>query len=239
MSDNPIVLYQFPTAPGFFNASPYCTKAEILLRLAGLNFTSEFPENYKELPKGKLPVIKDGDTIIPDSEFIQNYISEKYGHDFKAGFSAEQKATAHALCRMLEERTVVFLRFSRWVDEAGWAQTKAIFFSEVPDEEAEAVHENVKAVSQNNDVWHHSQEEREQLLRADLQAVADILGNTPYIMGDNPTYVDAVAFPMIANLYGSLIRTWTTAIVAEFPTLVAYFDRGMDLWFPEGKELVA
>ena len=53
-----IELLQFHPAFGLMNASPFCMKVEVFLRLAGLPYrcADALP---KRMPKGKLPTLRD------------------------------------------------------------------------------------------------------------------------------------------------------------------------------------
>lgn len=239
MQQNDITLYAFPTGPGFFNFSPYCTKVEILLALAGLEFSLEMPEDYKTFSKGKLPVLKDSDSIIEDSEIIRLHIAEKYGKELDGSLSTTAKATGHAVCRMLDERTSYGLVWTRWAEDAGWAQTKPIFFEGMPDEAAEGMRAQVTESLETIGFGKFTKEEQLTLIRADLKAVSDLLGDREFFLSDEPTYLDATIFGHIANLYGTPIRSWTNELVAEHQNLVAYFNRGMARWYPNAAQTIA
>lgn len=232
-------LYAFPTDPGFFNGSPFCTKAEILLKLAGIPFNTEMPENYKAFSKGKLPVLKDGDTVIEDSEFIRFHLADHHGHMLDTGLSKADKATGHAICRMLDDRTILGLVWSRWVEDEGWAQTRERFFEGDPDGEGEIIRNNIREGLTGAGFGRHNSTEQRQLIKADIDSVAALLADRDWFLSDTPTYLDATVFGFIANFYASPIKTWLAPMVAAHPNLVAYFERGMKRWYPEGLALLA
>jgi glutathione S-transferase len=234
-----ITLYAFPTGPGFFNFSPYCGKVDIMLKMAGLIFTTEMPEDYKVFSKGKLPVLKDGDDIIQDSEFIRYHLAEKYSQTFDDGLTSEAKAIGHAVCRMLDDRTILAMVWTRWIEDAGWAQTRAMFFEDQSDEIAEGQRALVKEGIEGAGFGKHSQEEMKTLIHEDLRAISDLLGEQEFFLSNKASYLDATVFSFIANLYGAPIQTWIQGEVAAFPNLVAYFNRGMALWYPEAAAMQA
>lgn len=236
---NDITLYAFPTGPGFFNASPYCTKAEILLGMAGLEFSTEMPEDYKAFSKGKLPVLKDGEQIIEDSEFIRLHIANKYGKELDGQLTHADKATGHAICRMLDERTVYGLVWTRWAEEDGWAQTKPLFFADAPDEVAEMMREQCIEGTKGVGFGNFTTEEMKTLIASDLKAVSDLLGDREFFLSDEPTYLDATIFGHLANLYGHPIKGWPVDLVAEHQNLVDYFNRGMAHWYPNAGQMAA
>jgi len=228
-----ITLYAFPAGPGFFNFSPYCGKVDILLKMAELPFITEMPEDYKTFSKGKLPVIKDGDDIIQDSEFIRYHLAEKYGASLDGGLSDDAKAIGHAVCRMLDDRTFLALIWARWVEEAGWAQIRPMFFAEQSNEEAEGARLQVKEGIKGAGFGRHSTEEMKTLVREDLKAIAGLLGEQEFFLSNKATYLDATIFSFIANLYGAPIKIWIQDEVAKHQNLMDYFDRGMTLWYPD------
>lgn len=239
MQENNITLYAFPTGPGFFNFSPYCTKVEILLAQAGLKFSLEMPEDYKSFSKGRLPVLNDHGCIIEDSEIIRLHIAEKYKKELDGTLSTADKATGHAVCRMLDERTIYGIVWTRWVEDSGWAQTKPIFFAEAPDEVAELMRKQCVEAIETIGFGKFTKEEMQTFIRADLKTVSDLLGDRDFFLSDEATYLDATVFGHIANLYGSPIRSWTNELVEEHQNLVSYFNRGMTCWYPNAMQAAA
>src|ERR1700732_3508747 len=65
----------------------------LLLKFAGLEY-SENRGGYGKAPKGKLPYINDGGLSVADSAFVRFHIEKKYGFDFDAGLTSEQRAAA-------------------------------------------------------------------------------------------------------------------------------------------------
>lgn len=234
-----LTLYAFPTAPGFFNGSPYCSKAEILLQMAGLDFTILMPEDYKAFSKGKLPVLKDGDDIIEDSEFIRYHLAEKYGATLDDGLTAEAKAIGHMTARTLDDRTILGLVWSRWVEEEGWAQTKQIFFEGDPNGEGEVIRSNIREGLTGAGFGRHSSDEMRRLIKEDIDAVAELLGDQEWFLSNKPTYLDATVWAFIANFYASPIQTWLGPMVAAHDNLVSYFERGMARWYPDGMKMLS
>src|SRR4029079_15117709 len=97
-----ITLESFGPAFGLPEPSPFVTKVEILLKMAGLPYAVD-TNGFNKAPKGKLPYITDNSETIADSTFIRWHIETKYNIDFDRGLSAEQRATAWAFEKMLEE----------------------------------------------------------------------------------------------------------------------------------------
>src|SRR6266849_226239 len=90
-------------APGFGlpAISPFVTKTEVQLTMAGLAYRKERARPPAS-PKGQLPYIADEAERIADSTFIRTHIEGKYGFDFDAPLSLQQRAQAWAFERMIE-----------------------------------------------------------------------------------------------------------------------------------------
>ena len=98
-----ITLYTFGPAFGLPDPSPFVTKAEIFLKMAGLAYRTD-TSGFSKAPKGKLPYIEDAGMRIGDLTFIRFHIEEKYQFDFDRGLTAEQRAVAWAFEKMVEEQ---------------------------------------------------------------------------------------------------------------------------------------
>ena len=83
-----ITLYTFGPAFGLPDPSPFVTKAEVLLKMAGLPYRMD-TKGFRKAPKGKLPYIRDGEDIIADSTFIRLHLEKRYNIDFDEGAFAE------------------------------------------------------------------------------------------------------------------------------------------------------
>ena len=110
-----ITLNGFGPAFGLPDPSPFVTKVEVLLKMAGLEFRTA-ANGLRRAPKRKLPYIDDGGTIIADSTFIRWHIEEKYGFDFHRDLPSEERAVAWAFEKMAEEHLYWAIVHSRWMD---------------------------------------------------------------------------------------------------------------------------
>ena len=73
-----ITLYGFGTGFGLPEKSPFVTKTEVQLKMAGLAYRKE-KAMPPASPKGQLPYIVDDAESIADSTFIRAHIEAKYG----------------------------------------------------------------------------------------------------------------------------------------------------------------
>lgn len=91
-------LQMFGPAFGLPDPSPFAMKGEMLLKLAGLDYSTEVGD-VRKAPKGKMPVLIDGDTAIPDSTFIRFHLEDNHGIDFDKGLSARERGIAWSVKR--------------------------------------------------------------------------------------------------------------------------------------------
>jgi glutathione S-transferase len=94
-----ITLYTFGPAFGLPDPSPFVTKVEVLLKMAGLAYRTD-TTGFRQAPKGKLPYIDDDGEQVADSTLIRWHLENKYRIDFDKGLSAEQRAIAWAFEKM-------------------------------------------------------------------------------------------------------------------------------------------
>ena len=87
-----ITLYGFGAGFGLPEISPFVTKTEVQLKMAGLAYRKERAMPPAS-PKGQLPFIDDDGEAVADSTFIRAHIERKYGFDFDAGLD-QQSARA-------------------------------------------------------------------------------------------------------------------------------------------------
>ena len=66
-----------------------------------------------------------------------------------------------------------------------------------------------------------------------IDAVAAVLGDKPYLMGERWSAVDATAFAMLASILTPFFDTPLRDAVAGRPNLVAYVNKQMRQYFPE------
>jgi glutathione S-transferase len=226
-----ITLYQFDPAFGLPNASPFCMKMETYLRMAALPF--EAPpskmQHIMKAPKGKMPYISDGGKIVADSSLIIDYLKQTYGDKLDGWLSAEQQATALAYQRLMEEHLYWAVVYTRWVEPAGWALTKAAFFETMPVPfkwfvPTLARRDLVKSLH-GQGMGRHSKAEIHALGMRDITALANFLADKPYFMGSEPCSLDTTAYAFLANLIWTPVESPLKAHALKYAHLIAYCER--------------
>jgi len=138
-----ITLYGFGTGFGLPEISPFVTKTEVQLKMAGLAYRKEKAKPPNS-PKGQLPYIVDDAESIADSTFIRAHIEGKYGYDFDAPLSLQARAQAWAFERMIEHHVYWALVGARWVDGENFARGPAHFFDGAPEHLREKLREDAQ-----------------------------------------------------------------------------------------------
>lgn len=231
-----ITLYTFGPYFGLPDGSPFVTKAMMLLKLAGLPYVED-RSGYGKAPKGKLPYIDDGGRRVADSTFIRFHLETTHGIDFDAGLSKAERATAWAVEKLCEDHLYWVLLDIRWGDPANFKIGPARFFDAVPapfrGAVANLMRQRVIAAGKAQGLGRHSRSDIAELGRRDLQALSDLLGEKPYLMGATPCGADATVFAFVAGLLAPTFETPVRTFAETLPNLVAYRDRVASAYFPE------
>lgn len=223
-----ISLHTFGPGAGLPDLSPFVVKAMMLLKLAGLPFTEQRADVRKS-PKRKLPVIIDDGEVIADSTFIRFHIEKKYGFDFDANLSPEQKATAWAAEKMLENHTYWAALHERWLIDSNFEKGPAKFFNAVPalmrPFVKTMVRKNIAKDIYATGIGRHDYNEMMMLVARNIDSIAALLGDKPYFMGEAPCGADATIF---AFMQGALCPVFTSRIgdqIRTHNTIVRYVER--------------
>ena len=127
-----ITVYGFGPGFGLPEHSPYVTKTLVQLQLAGLPHRLERALPPAS-PKGQLPFIDDDGERVADSTFIRAHIERKYRIDLDEGLTAQERAQAWAVERMMENHFGGALTYCRWLIPANFAKGPTHFFDGAPE----------------------------------------------------------------------------------------------------------
>jgi glutathione S-transferase len=231
-----LTLYTFGRAFGLPDGSPFVCKAEMLLKLAGLPYRCD-SKGYFKAPKGKLPYIDDAGRIVADSTLVRFHLEQQHGIDFNAGYSETELACAWAVEKMLEEHLYFAMVHERWLIDDNFRRGPIEFFNAIPA----LVRPLVRTLARRKvakslhlqGMGRHSREEIVALARLDLDAVATLLADKPYFLGERPCGADATVFAFIAGTLCARFQTPLRDHAERHANLVAYRDRMQREFFPE------
>jgi glutathione S-transferase len=225
-----LVVHHLPGAWGLPSVSPFCLKLDVYLRLAGVPHRSVVDATPFGAPKGKLPYIEHDGKKIGDSGFIIDYLVERrIGNDPNARLTPAERGIALALRRLIEENLYWVMVYDRWVVEENWHRMRPVIFAGVPAPlrpiVAPIARRGVKRQLKGHGIGLHSRDEIHAIGGRDVGALADFLGDKPFLMGDTPTEIDAVAYAQLANIMHVPIESPVQNGALTRPNLVAYVER--------------
>jgi len=227
-----ITVYGLGPGFGLPEHSPFVTKTLVQLQLAGLPYRLSLalpPDS----PKGQLPFIDDDGERVADSTFIRAHIERKHRIDLDEGLTAQERAQAWAIERMLENHFGGALTYSRWLIPENFEKGPAHFFDGAPDGvRADAVSRVTSALN-GQGMARHTPDEIVELGARSLGALSALLGDKPFLMGAQPCGVDATAFGLVAGVLTPFFDSPLRRQAERFDNLVTYVDRGMARFFPD------
>jgi glutathione S-transferase len=230
-----ITLYSFGPAYGLPDASPFVTKAELLLKMAKLLYCTD-TTGFARAPKGKLPYIDDGGVVVPDSTFIRWHLERKYRIDYDLGLTAAQRAVARAFERMAEDQLYWVLLHDRWMIDSNFRRGPARSFDSVPAVVRPLVvalmRRRVRAVLRAQGLGRHSPEDIITLGARSINSIADFLGDKPFFMGAEPGGVDATMFAFVCAALCPYFESRLRCAAERRDNLRRYVGRMTALYYP-------
>lgn len=223
-----LTLLTFPGSFGAPSHSPYCVKAMCLLEISGLPWQPEYLNDPRKMPLGRLPVLRDGAHLVPDSAHIQAHLEGK-GIDFYKGLDAQDKARAHALIQMSEAGIYNILVHDRWLVDACWEHTRTAFFHSIPflvrGPLTRKLRKTIRAKMIAQGTAQFSEDERLARMKHDLNALSTQLGDQAFLFGETPTAADAAIAPVLDMILRLPAKTGARDLLSGWEGLPAYVDR--------------
>ncbi len=231
-----ITLHTFGPYFGLPDPSPFVMKAEMLLKLSGLPYetTRRF---FKGAPKGKLPFIRDGETVVADSTLIRMHLEQNHGIDFDRALDARSRGIGWTAEKMLEEQHYWAMVYWRWLDDQNFEKGPKAFFKRAPAIVRPIVEKMVRRRVRRNMYVHgigrHTEAEMTAMVARGIDALSQILGDNRYFLGDTPSGADATVFAFLACALTPHFESPVRDKMMSVQNLVAYNDRMMRQYFPD------
>lgn len=221
---------------GLIDPSQFCLKGLTLMRMSGLEHQTA-PADFKKAPKGKFPVLDDAGEIVPDSTLIRFHLEAKHNVDFDSGVSAEGAAIGWAFEKLCEDHLYWAIVYDRWMVDTNFDRGPRHIFNSVPLPIRALIIRMIRR-KVRKDLWSHgfgrySPVERLAIVTRGVRALAERLSHTPFIGGEKPCGSDAAVFGCIASLLTDFFDSALNDEARRHPSLMAYRDRMMALYFPE------
>ncbi|GJG94653.1 glutathione S-transferase family protein [Cupriavidus pauculus] len=217
-------LYSYPELFGVADNNAFGLKVFAFMRLAGLAFEHRHILDTAKAPRGQLPYLVDGKQAVGDSDAIMAYLTERYGVTLDRHLSAGQRNLDFLVRRTLDDLYWP-MSYSRWADDRYWPAFRHALRATHPDIAPEALD---AARAYNHQRYHYQGIGRyapDQVYArgvADLRVVADLIGGTGFVFGEQPTSIDAAIYGFVANIYYYEIDTPLRRYVLSRPDLVRH-----------------
>ncbi len=224
-------LITYPAHFGQPSASPFCVKAMYVLNACGLDWQREDTNDPRKMPLAKLPVLRAGDRLIAGSDRIAQFARET-GTDPDASLTPAEQAAAHGLIRMAEEHLYFLLLLDRWERSEVWPSTRNAYFHEIPallrGVISGGIRRTVLSGLRAQGLGRMGWPERLDRARADFSALANQLGDAPFLFGAAPRIADASIAPVLAAISATPVRTDLQAVLKDVLGLIDYAARVHD-----------
>ena len=231
-----LILRALPGGDGLASQSPFVLKAMGWLNLLGFDWQADYAADIRKQPSGKLPVLEDGDRVIPDSGAIAEYLQERAGRRLDDGLGARERALSHALVRMVEEHSYFIGVWNRWSEDENFAPVGASIARAVPFPLSRllpgVIRRNILKQVRAQGVGRMDDALRRQRLAADLDAVEAVLGAGPWLFGEQPRAADLSVAAVLAVILATPKDTPVRREIAERPALADYVARARAELFP-------
>jgi glutathione S-transferase len=232
-----ITLHVFGPSFGLPDGSPFVMKAMLLLKMAGLEYTAMRDAPFKA-PKGKLPFIDDAGATVADSTFIRFHIEKKYGFDYDSGLTPEQKAIGWSAEKLVEDHLYWLVLADRWLDDANFVKGPAHFFDTAPAPLRlflrAMVRGQIRKAARAQGIYAGSRADYLRMARRGVEACAVLLGDKPYLFGDQPHGADATLGAFAMSALCPLFDSATRDEMEKAANLVAYSRRIEARYFQDG-----
>jgi len=233
-----IRLFAFGTGWGvpFATSAPFPLKLATWLRMSEIPFDFVVANNPGKGPKGKSPWIEYGTLRMGDSTLIIEHLAARFGIDLDAHLDARQQALAVSVQRMLEEHYHQCFEHQLFFGRGGEARLQEFAASMpiplrwlVPTVLKRAFGKQLYA----RGMGRHSEDVIIAQGKSDLDALAELLGDQRYLLGDRPSSIDACVFGFLGV---SLYVAGDNPLYqygASLDNLMRYCERIRASYFPE------
>ena len=224
-----ILLFQPPSVWGMPCVSPFGTKVETYLRMAGLAYETRSGDP-RRAPKGKIPWIEDAGQRVFDSSDIVDHLKAKYGDPLDGALRPEQRAEALLARRTIEEHLYWCLAYARWIDADGYRHMRGYFQALVPKVIGgliidHVIRKKIAAALHAQGVGRHEAADIYRRGGEDLTALSLRLGTQSYYFGEQPSSIDASVYAFTISLWRFPADNPLKRHMATLANLVAYTER--------------
>ncbi|XP_078325126.1 failed axon connections homolog [Crassostrea virginica] len=224
---NLVVHHQVGRGPHAPSLTPFAMKLETYLRMAKVPYLNEHDSITHRSSKGKLTWIEYNGEEVADSEFCMQYVNRKFNVDLDKDFSEEDQAAARAIQRMVDEHLYWTLLLYRWNYDIqhGIDIRKLMNLNYIPWPLFRFESYMLTSTAYSQGVGRHSEEEVQQVMEEDLQALSKFLGKKKFLLGDRTCSADCAVFGMLAQFHWHSYGSEAVKVYKKFPNLGDYCER--------------
>ncbi len=237
-----LILFVPPgRAWGSPHMSPFCAKLETYLRMTDTPHQVK-AANFQKAPKGKIPYVSLDGQMMGDSQLIIDRLEAAAANPLDADLSGEEAAIGRAVRRMLEEGTYFTGVYLRWATDEGFLHTRSEISKVLPAPARlllPLIRRKASKTVVSQGTGRHSFEEICALAVADFAACSEILGDKPFLLGDEPHVCDASLYSFLEGVLRFPNDTPVKAAIGKDKRLVAYRDRIRARWWSDLDKIAA
>ncbi|XP_019616237.1 PREDICTED: failed axon connections homolog [Branchiostoma belcheri] len=230
-----VYLHAPPPVKAIPCLTPFGMKLETYLRMADIPFEHMYGRSMG--PKGKIPWIEYNGEAMGDSGLILEFLNREKGVDLNQSLSAADKAVSRAFTKMVEENTYWGLVEDRWIENFDKLQDlfELPWFVMFLIRSAKG---KIKKTLWAHGIGRHTKDDLRGIIEKDLRAISNFLGTKPYLMGEEPTEVDAAVFGQLSEIVWATSGSYLHRIVTvDCPNLLAYCNRIKDRYWSDWDQL--
>lgn len=232
-----IVLHQPPgRAWGSPNLSPFCAKVETYLRMTEVPYKVG-PFGRRNSPKGKVPFVQIDGAYMGDSQMIIAELERRRAASgaeaLDAGLTPRDRTTAHLVRRTLEEGLYFVGLYLRWIPDAGYRAMTQEFATFVPRLAVPIVRRMQRKKLHEQGTGRHTFDEVISIGRDDCDAIADVLGDNAFVLGERPRTIDATLYAFLEAFLAFPVETPLLQHVRTKTNLIAYRERLRSRWWKD------
>ena len=204
-----IALHTFGPDFALPTPSPFALRVETQMKMSGLPYTKHIAE-FAGPPKGKIPFIVDGDAVLSDPVFIRRHLERQHGVDLDRGYDDGQRAVAWTVERMVEDHLYWVLLYNRWMIDENFYKGPAKFYEAFPVDTRTTAMESQRQGQLSNiraqGMGRYSLDEVVTFAGQSYTALASLIHDKPYLLGDKPCGADASVFAHLACILTPYFR---------------------------------
>jgi glutathione S-transferase len=226
----PIVVRGLAPIWGTPSPSPFVIKLLTWLRMAKIQYELRPLKSPPRSRTGKIPYIElPTGEILDDSSRIIARLSSERGVDLDAGLDAHARSVARLLYATFEGHLYFAGLYDRFATSEGWERTKRDYFRVLPAPLRPVVAWSVRRNAIRNlhgqGTGRLPRAEVAELAREDLRAIAAILGDNPYFLGDAVRTIDATGLGFLWAISHNPFESACRTALESHPNLVSYVAR--------------